>query len=335
MDVVGQQNDAVEIPAEILDNVGVLSNIVSNFDTETLSSLSHAFPSFTSHVLKNCNITNGIAVTKYTLSPLIRSECGSLLNEIGVDSSDDDTRFDGMDEKYRDQLNRIREEIVLHDVDAQGFNPEVLDPILGFNMSTCASLDPFGRGDVTGIRFGYISRKMGSLFALPQDGEISNACLQLQLRVGQDSPTDSHRVHIDGLHAGNDVINLYDGQIVSLYMKTLLGYKLSIKTDFLFLEEVALDPVDDNGGVEEQPTEVVVEQKQPAVEEVVVNENYNMPIELKGESDKYVYEFPLDPIITSGPFPPLCFCCDEKARTVWSNTSNRWILRLLCGECCK
>jgi len=69
--------------------------------------------------------------------------------------------------------------------------------------------------------------------------------------------------------------------------------------------------------------------------EEVVDENYDdmkgMQIELNG--DNYTYEFPLDPVTTSSPIPPLCFCCDRKARTVWSNTTNRWDLRLLCGKC--
>jgi len=71
--------------------------------------------------------------------------------------------------------------------------------------------------------------------------------------------------------------------------------------------------------------------------EEVVDENYDdmkgMQIELNG--DNYTYEFPLAEIATFSPFPPLCFCCDKKARTVWSNTTNRWSLRLLCEKCCK
>jgi len=67
--------------------------------------------------------------------------------------------------------------------------------------------------------------------------------------------------------------------------------------------------------------------------EVNYDDLKGMQIELKGES--YAYEFPLDEIATFSPFPPLCFCCDKKARTVWSNTTNRWNLRLLCEKCCK
>ena len=71
--------------------------------------------------------------------------------------------------------------------------------------------------------------------------------------------------------------------------------------------------------------------------EEVVDENYDdmkgMQIERKGEN--LTCEFPLDLNITLGPLAPLCFCCDNKARTVWSNTTNRYILRVLCGKCCK
>ena len=251
MDVVGQQNDAVEIPAAILKNVDLLSNIVSNFDSATLVALSHAYSSFTGHVLNNCNITKyqvPVTVTKYTLHPLTQNKCGSILFDVyGVDSSDDDI-FQHTHLKQQDfiDMHHLRNEIVLRTVDVQGFNHTVLNTFLGFDVDTCSFL-PFGRAKDNRIRSTYISREMGFLLANPQD-DITAPFLQLVVETGADK--QEHQVHINGILAGNEtttmsdgrevvVINMVDGQIVSLLKKKLLGYQLSIETEFLFKDEAS------------------------------------------------------------------------------------------------
>ena len=113
----------------------------------------------------------------------------------------------------------------------------------------------------------------------------------------------------------------------------------------LALWKAKIDQVDDSSPAANRsacrievpgPVKATILQYLVEIEEVV-DENYDdmkgMQIERKGET--FTYEFPLDELMTSTPFPPKCFCCDKKARTVWSNTTNRWNLRLLCGKCPK